>query len=142
MGTINKIPFVVADAEPDDTNVFWVDTTDNTGDYEQVVVDTTLTQSGWAADAKKTGDAIRLKADLDYVLDLEHNKIPIIDSTLETAGNAADAKATGDAISRLTSQLNGLLYVGGTEPTDVVDGMVWIDTSELQSQNTENNEVI
>jgi hypothetical protein len=53
-----ETPYVVSDIAPDDTSVFWVDTTDNTGDYEQVVVDSTLTQSGWAADAKKTGDTI------------------------------------------------------------------------------------
>jgi hypothetical protein len=53
-----ETPYVVSDIAPDNTSVFWVDTTDNTGDYEQVVVDSTLTQSGWAADAKVTGDTI------------------------------------------------------------------------------------
>ena len=139
---VDNLRYVASDIEPDDKNVVWIDTSDNTVDIEQVVIDTTLTQSGWAADAKKTGDAIKLKADLDYVLDLENNKIPSIDSNLQTTGKAADAKATGDAISKLTSQLNGLLYVGDTEPTNAVDGMVWVDTSESQSTNNENNEVI
>lgn len=139
---VDNIRYVASDTEPVDKNVMWIDTSDNTVDVEQVVIDTTLTQSGWAADAKKTGDAIKLKADLDYVLDLENNKMPRIDNKLQTAGKAADAKATGDAISKITTQLNGMIYVGDTEPTNVVDGMVWIDTSESQSTNNENNEVI
>lgn len=139
---VDNLRYVASDTEPEDKNVVWIDTTDNTVDYEQVVIDTTLTQRGWAADAKSVGDAIKLKADLDYVLDLENNKMPSIDSKLQTEGKAADAKATGDAISKLTAQLNGMIYVGDTEPTNVVDGMVWVDTSESQSINNENNEVI
>jgi hypothetical protein len=134
---VDNLRYVASDTAPSDTSVVWIDTSDSTVDVEQVVIDPTLTQSGWAADAKKTGDAIKLKADLDYVLDLENNKMPSIDNKLQTAGKAADAKATGDAISELTSQLNGLLYVGDTEPTNVVDGMVWVDTSESQSINNE-----
>lgn len=139
---VDNIRYVASDTEPDDKGVVWIDTTDSTVDYEQVVIDSTLTQSGWAADAKKTGDEIKLKADLEYVLDLENNKIPIIDSELKIAGQAADAKAAGDAINRLTSQLNRMIYIGDDEPTNVVDGMVWIDTSESQSVNNEDNEVI
>jgi hypothetical protein len=106
MGTINKAPFVIADAEPDDTSVFWVDTTDNAGDYEQVVVDSSLTQSGWAADAKVTGDTI--------------NTITV-------------------QLNNMTTKLNNMIYVGRTAPTNVVDGMVWVDTSESQSINNEVN---
>lgn len=134
---VDNIRYVASDTAPSNTSVVWIDTSDNTVDVEQVSIDTTLTQSGWAADAKKTGDAIKLKADLNYVLDLENNKIPSVDSKLQIAGKAADAKATGDAISELTAQLNGRLYVGSVEPINVVDGMVWVDTSESQSINNE-----
>lgn len=116
--------------EPTDTKVIWIDTNDNEGDFDQVVVDDTLTQSGWAADAKTTGDAIKSKADLSYVKDLEENKIPGVDDTLSAGGAAADAQATGNAISKLAAQLNNLIHIGDTEPTNTFGGMIWVDTSE------------
>ena len=116
--------------EPNDTSVIWIDVDDNEGDFEQVAVDDTLTQSGWAADAKKTGDAIKSKADLAYVKDLEENKIPGVDGTLSAGGAAADARATGEAISKLVAQLNNLIHIGDTEPTNILGGMIWVDTSE------------
>lgn len=118
--------------EPTDTKVIWIDTDDNEGNSDQVVVDDTLTQSGWAADAKTTGDAIKSKADLEYVRNLENNKIPDVDNTLSEVGAAAEAKATGDAINQLAAQLNGLIHIGNTAPTNILDGMIWVDTSESQ----------
>jgi hypothetical protein len=94
---VDNIRYVASATEPSDKNVMWIDTSDNTNDFEQVIIDTTLTQSGWAADAKNTGDAIR----------------------------------------NLSTQLSGLIHVGSTEPTNVVDGMIWVDTSETQFSNNE-----
>lgn len=55
---VDNLRYVASDTEPSDTNVVWIDTSDNTDDFEQVVVDPSLTQNGWAADAKVTGDTI------------------------------------------------------------------------------------
>ena len=58
----------------------------------------------------------------------------VVDATLTNRGEAAESKATGDAINELVSEINDLnkkIYVGSTEPTDIADGTIWIDTSEV-----------
>jgi hypothetical protein len=104
--TPDASPYMISDSAPEDTSLLWVDTTDNTDDFEQVIVDSSLTQSGCAADAKATGDTI---------------------NTITTQ------------LNNMVTKLNNMIYIGNTAPTNVVDGMVWIDISEAQ---TTNNEVI
>ena len=66
-----------------------------------VTVDSSLTQPGQPADAKKTGDEIAsVKADL--------GNIPAIDPTLTVSGQTADAKVTGDAIKGVKSDLSSV----------------------------------
>lgn len=55
---VDNLRYVASDTEPEDKNVVWIDTTDGSGDLQQIIVDSTLTQVGHAADAKTTGDAI------------------------------------------------------------------------------------
>ena len=56
-----KVQYIAQDTAPDDTNVLWVDTSDDTSDFEQVSIDTSLSISGYAADAKAVGDALEEK---------------------------------------------------------------------------------
>ena len=63
-----------------------------------VELDTTLTQSGKAADAKSVGDAIARVSGGNVELD----------TTLTEEGKAADAKAVGDAISTLSDEIAAL----------------------------------
>lgn len=68
-----------------------------------VTVDSSLTQTGQPADAKKTGDEIAsVRADLD--------NIPTIDQTLTQPGQAADAKVVGDIKSALNVYAGKLLF--------------------------------
>lgn len=88
--TENK--YVAQDTAPKDTSILWVDTSDNSGDFEQTLIDTTLSVNG----------------------------------------QAADAKSVGDAIGQIYNKINNLkiVHIGNTAPTDVSDGMIWIDTGE------------
>lgn len=64
-----------------------------------VTVDSSLTQPGQPADAKKTGDEIAsIKTDLD--------NIPTVDPTLTKSGQAADSKVVGDKITHLKEDLS------------------------------------
>lgn len=91
-----------------------------------VVVDNTLTQSGAAADAKKTGDELADKVDkvqgkglsTEDFTTAEKTKLAgiaagatnvVVDNTLTQTGQAADSKKTGDEISDLKSDLNNCL---------------------------------
>lgn len=109
-------------------------------------LDTTLTQSGKAADAKVVGDAIaNVKVETD--------------NTLSTAGAAADAKATGDAIANLNKLVGNTsvaeqiadaiveVYVQDEEPDEAQVGSIWVDTNEeglsgVQEKNTANVYVV
>lgn len=53
-----EVQYIAQDTAPDDTNVLWIDTSDDTSDFEQVSIDTSLSISGYAADAKAVGDAL------------------------------------------------------------------------------------
>lgn len=55
---VDNLRYVASNTEPEDKNAVWIDTSDFDGDFNQVLVDSTLTQIGHAADAKTTGDAI------------------------------------------------------------------------------------
>lgn len=104
-------------------NTVWVDPTNSSG---SLVLDTTLSQKGQAADAKAVGDALTGKAnnsDLDnkitapatagttgQVLTINADNVPewkavpttpqiALDKTLAAEGKAADAKAVGDALA-------------------------------------------
>lgn len=104
-------------------NTVWTDPTASGG---AVVLDTTLSQKGQAADAKAVGDALVNKAntsDLDnkittptaagttgQVLTINADNVPewkdvpttpqvTLDKTLSVEGKAADAKAVGDALA-------------------------------------------
>lgn len=55
---VDNLKYIASDTEPEDKNAVWIDTSDFDGDFNQVLVDSTLTQIGHAADAKTTGDAI------------------------------------------------------------------------------------
>ena len=90
-----------------------------------ITTDKTLTQGGFAADAKVVGDAVNTlntsvenipqpdwnqtdETQKDFIKnkpeDLAHaSDIPGIDATLSTEGDAADAKAVGDAITNINS---------------------------------------
>jgi hypothetical protein len=127
---IENIKYVAQDTAPENTNVLWVDTTDNTGDFEQVVIDTTLSIGGCAADSKKTGEAISKKADFDYVSGIELNVLNLKQNVLDLERND---------VAQLKSELSSLnkIYIGDTEPTNVADGTIWIDTSEQQSDDNE-----
>lgn len=94
----NLTKYVASDSAPEDTSLLWIDTTDTTSDFEPLVVDTTLTNRGEAAESKATGDKIN---ELD---------------------------------NKLTNQIDVLskkIYVQSTPPTNVTDGTIWIDTSEV-----------
>ena len=97
-------------------------------------IDATLTQTGKAADAKKTGDEISaLKEDLSEmqtatsadvgkalkaktvtngkVTEWEFGETGVaVDPTLTIEGKAADAKATGDAIKGVSDKVDPLVY--------------------------------
>lgn len=56
-----EVQYIAQDTAPDDTSVLWVDTSDDTSDFEQISIDTSLSISGYAADAKAVGDALEEK---------------------------------------------------------------------------------
>ena len=87
-----------------------------------VTVDSSLTQPGQPADAKKTGDEIAsIKTDLD--------NIPTVDSTLTQSGQAADAKVTGDKITGLKEDLNNTFFAF---PVGVTSQYVVGSTGEIK----------
>lgn len=85
---------------------------------DSTAIDSTLSNSGEAADAKATGDALKDKLDTNQgsgnkgkamVVGGDGKLIPgdvktPVDETLSKSGEAADAKATGDMIISKTSQ--------------------------------------
>ncbi len=56
-----EVRYIAQDTAPDDTTVLWVDTSDDTSDFKQISIDTSLSISGYAADAKAVGDALEEK---------------------------------------------------------------------------------
>jgi len=104
----NLTKYVASDSAPEDTSLLWIDTTDTTSDFEPLVVDATLTNRGEAAESKATGDKIN-----------------------ELSSEIGNLSGEVDGLSIEISNLNKKIYVGATEPTDVSDGTIWIDTSEV-----------
>lgn len=97
-----------------------------------VTVDSSLTQPGQPADAKKTGDEIAsVKADL--------GNIPAIDSTLTVSGQAADAKVVGDEISKIITKTPTTKIVDITQDSAEVafygKGVVGISTNGRYTSN-------
>lgn len=119
-----KNKYIAQDTAPDDTNVLWVDTSDDTSDFEQISIDSTLSLNGYAADAKVVGDALS-----EVVADASDTA-----SSLVSAHNTAtDAHADiREEIAQVSSEVDSLkkIYIGDTAPTDISDGTIWIDTSE------------
>jgi hypothetical protein len=67
---VDNVKYIASSVEPSDKNTMWIDTSDNSVDFEQVEIDATFTKSGFAADAQLTGAAIssleyRLESKLD-----------------------------------------------------------------------------
>jgi hypothetical protein len=105
----NLTKYVASDSAPEDTSLLWIDTTDTTSDFEPLVVDATLTNRGEAAESKATGDKIN---ELDNKFT---NQIDNLNS---------DITSSIDTLSKK-------IYVQSTPPTDIIDGTIWIDTSEI-----------
>lgn len=108
--------YIVQDIAPDDTSVLWVDTSDDTSDFKEIFIDTSLSISGYAADAKAAGDA------LDDV-------VKTASSLVFTHNNATDAH--NDIREQLAQVYNDVrIHISDIAPADAIDGMVWIDISE------------
>lgn len=101
-----------------------------------IELDTTLAQSGMAADAKAVGEAIALKADQEFVNEI-NERIPELDDELRVLGAAADAAAVGEALDIKANKtdipttlpnpyiltIKGVSYDGSKAVTiDVADG--------------------
>lgn len=110
---------------------------------DSTAIDSTLSNSGEAADAKATGDALKNKLDTnqgsgnkgkamvvggDGTLIPEDIKVPV-DNTLKNEGEAADAKVTGQKITNISSAVSSLKETVGnhvslipaTSMSDMVD---------------------
>lgn len=84
-----------------------------------VTVDSSLTQPGQPADAKKTGDEIAsVRADLD--------NIPTVDPTLTQSGQAADAKIVGDNLNQI-SESSTTRNLCDTESLKLRTGITYLD---------------
>ena len=114
MGNLTK--YIASDSAPEDTTLLWIDTTDTTSDFEPLVVDTTLANRGEAAESKATGDKLN---DLASEIDNLNNEF---------------TDQLNDLNNEITNKINNVnkkIYVGDTAPTDISDGTIWIDTSEM-----------
>lgn len=116
---VNNLPFykhqqvMMSETPPEDTNILWVDTTDTAPDFEQITVDTSLSQSGQAADAKITGEKI------DGIV----NEVEILSEDVDTLSSN---------LSALTGEVSSLykVFIGKTIPVNPGNGAIWIDTNE------------
>lgn len=92
-----------------------------------VELDTTLSKSGMAADAKAVGDSIAQGMD---VIEQVSQSIPRVDSTLSKAGQAADAGAVGAVLEEAMGVLGSLNTLPDMTEADngkipqVVDGQI------------------
>lgn len=104
---------VTSSTAPEDTNVVWIDPTDIGPELAQISIDTSLSQSGYAADAKATGEKI------DSVVD-----------NVDTLSNEVDT-ISGD-LGALTAEVSSLyrVFIGKTIPVNPGNGAIWIDTTE------------
>jgi hypothetical protein len=124
LGNLTK--YTASDSAPEDTDLLWIDTTDTTSDFEPLIVDTTLTNRGEAAESKAVGDKIKqLTSEID---ELNVNFTEQIDATNNEL--ASQVSNLNNEFSNQISNLSKKLYVQSTPPTDVVDGTMWVDLSE------------
>ena len=107
------IDYVAQDVAPEDTSVLWIDTSDDSTDTQEMILDTTLTQEGKAADAKAVGDALNNKLDSSALSEAVDNAL-------------ADAKASGefDGESVSIEMVSSSTASGGINKVTFSDGTV------------------
>ena len=117
----------------------------NSDDGSDISVDTTLTQSGMAADSKTVGDWMNnitlssnnygstapedgQEGQVFFVEDTEPT-----DSTLTISGAAADAKAVGDALAIKAPLLNIGQYEGDLNSFSLDNTICWIQSTTINN---------
>jgi hypothetical protein len=122
-----------------------------------IATDTTLTQSGQAADAKAVGDALKNfdgqneiyigSGDMPegYTLQIDPTGDGLfIDNTLTQSGQAADAKAVGDALANIPEiEVDSEITEDGTNPVngaaviDYLSSKITYGTSDMTAGTSE-----
>lgn len=117
LGKLKHIPYVAQEEAPDDTNVFWVDTSDDTNDFEQISIDASLTLSGYAADAKVVGDALDKKQPKgDYLTEIPSEYIT--EAELSAKGYLTDYIETDPTVPAWAKEENKPTYTASEVGAD------------------------
>lgn len=104
--SVENPPIVAQTEAPEDTNVLWLDTDDNTNDMSSL--DTTLTVRGKAADAKAVGD--QLDQLFDAIANININRDSIIEEVIAALGTPVFGRVDAENNIILTGQLIDGVY--------------------------------
>lgn len=131
--------YVSQDTAPDDTSVLWVDTSDDTSEFEQISIDETLTIEGAAADAKITGYEINKLSDKfdtelgaavtqycdENPLGMSTTLCNLFKTLLSDAQYNSDQSANIELLNAILGNRSTVLYSASNV---VLDGTYYVDT--------------